>query len=234
MQDVSAGGQLAGEQLASYQLASQLIEITPQLLWFALVAWVVGRYAPMLLSRLTSFRAGEVEIQLAREALDAAADSVQRQTVQIAEKDRQWQVRVPAADKRRALTRAQRCSRLLQGARLLWVDDRPENNNSEATMFSRLGVDIDTARDSTQALELVAAGSYDVIVSDMERDGDPAAGLGFLTDYHHRDGEKVPLVFYVGTLDPSKGTPAGAFGITNRPDELLHLVIDVLDRRARE
>jgi hypothetical protein len=27
-----------------------------------------------------------------------------------------------------------------------------------------------------------------------------------------------------------RGTPPGAFGITNRPDELIHLVLDVLER----
>lgn len=222
------------EASASIQLASQLIEIAPQLLWFGLAAWVVWRYAPALLSRLTSFRAGDVEIQLAGEALDAAVDSARRHDVQLAEKSRQWQVQVPAADKRRALARARRRARLLQGARILWVDDRPENNNSETSMFGKLGADIDTARDSAQALALLAASGYDLILSDMDRHGDPRAGLDLLADYRRRDGEKSPLIFYLGTLDPAKGTPAGAFGITNRPDELLHLVIDALDRRATE
>ena len=34
--------------------------------------------------------------------------------------------------------------------------------------------------------------------------------------------------FYVYHSD---GIPAGAFGLTNRPDELVHLVIDALERR---
>ena len=38
------------------------------------------------------------------------------------------------------------------------------------------------------------------------------------------------MIFYVGSLDKEKGTPPGAFGITNRPDELTHCVLDVLER----
>jgi hypothetical protein len=38
------------------------------------------------------------------------------------------------------------------------------------------------------------------------------------------------VIFYVGRLDPGAERPAGSFGITNRPEELLHLVLDVLER----
>ena len=38
------------------------------------------------------------------------------------------------------------------------------------------------------------------------------------------------VVFYVGRVDRAAGVPAGSFGITNRPDELLHLVMDALER----
>lgn len=39
-----------------------------------------------------------------------------------------------------------------------------------------------------------------------------------------------PVVFYVGEVDPKKGTPVYAFGLTNRPDELVHLILDILER----
>jgi hypothetical protein len=38
----------------------------------------------------------------------------------------------------------------------------------------------------------------------------------------------VPLLLYTTESLPS--VPAGAFGSTDRPDELLHLVIDALER----
>jgi len=40
----------------------------------------------------------------------------------------------------------------------------------------------------------------------------------------------VPVIFYIGYPDPSKGVPPHAFGITHRPDELLHLIMDALER----
>jgi hypothetical protein len=41
------------------------------------------------------------------------------------------------------------------------------------------------------------------------------------------------VIFYVGEFDPGRGLPPFAFGLTNRPDELLHLILDVLARRKR-
>ncbi len=39
------------------------------------------------------------------------------------------------------------------------------------------------------------------------------------------------MIFYIGVVDPNKGVPVQAFGITNRPDELLHLTLDALERK---
>ena len=36
--------------------------------------------------------------------------------------------------------------------------------------------------------------------------------------------------FYILYLDRAKGVPPGGFGITNHPDELYHLVMDILVR----
>jgi hypothetical protein len=41
------------------------------------------------------------------------------------------------------------------------------------------------------------------------------------------------VIFYLWDYKPELGTPAGAFGITKRPDKLLHLVIDALARTER-
>jgi hypothetical protein len=38
------------------------------------------------------------------------------------------------------------------------------------------------------------------------------------------------VIFYVGSSDPESEPPSGAFGITADPSELLHLVLDVLER----
>jgi len=71
---------------------------------------------------------------------------------------------------------------------------------------------------------------YDVIISDMARTDEDDAGLRFLIKFRKVD-ETTPVIFYIGTYDPKLGKPIGAFGITNRPDELLHLVLDALERK---
>jgi len=63
----------------------------------------------------------------------------------------------------------------------------------------------------------------------MKRDGDNQAGLKFLQDYA-KHKKRVPVIFYIGHPDPTKPVPLHAFGITHRPDELLHLILDVLER----
>jgi hypothetical protein len=64
----------------------------------------------------------------------------------------------------------------------------------------------------------------------MARGENAAAGLEFLEQFRKTD-KTTPVIFYIGVFNPEKGTPAQAFGITNRPDELLHLTLDALERK---
>jgi hypothetical protein len=57
----------------------------------------------------------------------------------------------------------------------------------------------------------------------------PEAGIEMLTELQAA-GVTLPVIFYVGVLRLGAGTPAGAFGITYRPDVLLTLVGDALER----
>src|SRR5262249_4579102 len=119
---------------------------------------------------------------------------------------------------------------LLKGARTLWVDDYPSNNLYERTMLGSLGVAADVAVDTKEALYMVLNARYDLILSDMNRGSNDRAGIDLL-DRIRACGLDIPLVFYVGKIDPNRRTPAGAFAITNRPDELMHYIFDVLERR---
>jgi hypothetical protein len=53
-----------------------------------------------------------------------------------------------------------------------------------------------------------------------------------LTTFHD-EGIVLRVIFYIGNLKPEAGVPAGAFGITNRPDVLLTLVGEALTRMGR-
>ncbi len=100
-------------------------------------------------------------------------------------------------------------------------------------MFRQMWADsIDIATDTQQALDMVRGGDYDLVLSDMRRDTDDA-GIKFLNCFRQKD-KTTPVIFYIGKIDPTKGVPAQAFGITDRPDELLHLILDAFSRRSSQ
>jgi CheY-like chemotaxis protein len=127
--------------------------------------------------------------------------------------------------------RAKLVEPLVRGRRVLWVDDHPANNFYERVALSQIGLAVDLAVSSTEGLGAVKYLNPDVILSDMERTGKQDAGLEFLRLLRDQ-GISTPLIFYIREVDEARGTPVGAFAITDRPDELLHLVLDVLERSA--
>ena len=91
-----------------------------------------------------------------------------------------------------------------------------------------------TTEEAVQALQAAAEQHqpFDVILSDISRElpaPDPTAGLTMLTRLRNA-GFQQPVIYYVGRPNPEAGVPAGAFGVTNRPDQLLQLVVDALSR----
>lgn len=124
-----------------------------------------------------------------------------------------------------ALRRARLVPGVLEGARLLWVDDRPENNAWERSLLATLGVHVSTAETTRSAAALIQSQSFDVIVSDIARPEAPDEGLRALPTL---TATGTPVIFYVRQV--RSGTPVGAFGLTNDPNELLHLILDSLER----
>jgi DNA-binding NtrC family response regulator len=86
-----------------------------------------------------------------------------------------------------------------------------------------------TSQDLQRALARLGGKSYELVISDMARDGVDDEGLRFLARMREQ-GVPVRTVFTVGQYRPERGVPAYAFGITNRVDELLNLVFDVVER----
>jgi CheY-like chemotaxis protein len=126
-----------------------------------------------------------------------------------------------------ALRRLRRVQGVIDGARILWLDDHPEWNSWEIACLEAAGARVRTVETTRAALALVGDG-YDVIVSDVDRAGNASEGIAALP-LLHEVAPDTPVVLYVGQLQ-ARGVPVGAFGITNRPDELLHLVLDVVER----
>jgi CheY-like chemotaxis protein len=163
-----------------------------------------------------------VELSFVRESIDSA--------IELAEKSPQWKVKVPSSDKEKVLKRVKRNLRIFRDAEILWVDDHPENNLNERRMFRKLKSQIDLADSTEEALKMLGIARYNLVISDMARGDDDTAGLKFLKKFREFD-ETTPVIFYVGVIKREKGVPKQAFGITNRPDELLNLTFDVLERK---
>jgi CheY-like chemotaxis protein len=127
-----------------------------------------------------------------------------------------------------ALRRARLVAPVIEGARILWVDDIPANNRNECRVLHALGAAVEQVRSTKEVLDRFARQPYDLLLSDIDRDGVPDAGLQMLG---HLPRGSPPVVFYTGWVDESRGVPRGAFGIADRPESLLHLVLDALERK---
>lgn len=206
----------------------ELVKILPSALWLVVAIIVVLIfYRPIknqLLPLVTGLKIGGIECSFVREAIQAS--------VALAKKHGNWQVEVSEEQASQVMDRASRHLGLLQKAKILWVDDVPENNFNEIKMLHQLRADVETARSTDEALEKLEKQTVDIVVSDLKRGDNPAAGLEML-DRLKTTRPALPVVFYVGTFEPARGVPPYAFGLTNRPDEMLHLILDILERHKR-
>ena len=127
-----------------------------------------------------------------------------------------------------ALRRARMVGKAIRGARILWIDDRPENNIWERRFLENLGVVCVNVVTTRSAVAHLAAESFDIIISDIAREDRSRAGIEALPAIRAVEPSK-PLLFYVGQVSLA-GTPRDAQGIADDPNELLHLVLDQLER----
>jgi CheY-like chemotaxis protein len=111
--------------------------------------------------------------------------------------------------------------------RILWVDDRPQNNLREQNAMTALGMQVTSATSTKEALDRLDESSFDVVITDMGRPGNPQAGYELLKKMQARN-DTTPVIIYSSSDRPEHKEQAkkmGAFGTTNRPDELVDLVV---------
>jgi CheY-like chemotaxis protein len=183
---------------------------------FIVIYLFKDQISKILLPRLQSFKFGKMEITFLGETVKKIA--AKRTNKKLSDEDATG-----------PLLRANMISEILNGARLLWIDDNPEGNAGETKLLRKLGVVVDTAVSSAEARDMLSKFHYDVIVSDIDREGRSHEGLSFLRSLIDTRLFRY-MIFYVGQVDEDKPIPLGSFNITNRPDKLLHLIMDALER----
>jgi hypothetical protein len=190
----------------------------PTLVWAGVVVSALilfRRQLQALLPRVQKVSAAGVDVSFVADGLDAAA--------------KQQQVPIDAGRRDRAAARAAAHPDLLRGARVIWLDPRPAHNRAERQTFRDLDVDVVAETDVDAAISLVERNDPDVVITNYG--APPAAGVANAVQVGNRVGGLVPVIVYsVGTA--GKPVPEGCFAQTDRPDELLHLVMDALERRG--
>jgi hypothetical protein len=136
-----------------------------------------------------------------------------------------------------AIRRAKQARASFQGSHILWIADDLGRAAAEQRTLESLGAKLSRARDTLGALgelhgmqSASSPRSFDVIVSDVARHDSGTGGADELP-LLKRAAPTTPVIFYVARLEPDTRRPAGSLGITDDPGELLHLVLDVLQRK---
>lgn len=219
-------------------LISAVSGLLGAVLWPAIVVGIAIKFGPALARKFidsdsvtikaagmeASFQKGQVEMAAALGAAanakrdgDNEADSVDAKAI--------------ADDIEEALPNAEAFAQVTRSA-VLWVDDRPENNLYERKALEAMGVRIELALSTSEALQQVRCHSYDLIISDMGRPGDIRAGYTLLTELRRFDTD-TPYLIYAGSRSDEHVREAierGALGCTNSPQELILMVSDTLRR----
>jgi CheY-like chemotaxis protein len=114
--------------------------------------------------------------------------------------------------------------------KILWVDDRPENNVYERQAMESMGLEFTLALSTTDALRILASRRFAAIISDMGRKEGPREGYVLLEAVREKD-KTTPFFIYAGSRAPQHQREAalrGAQGTTNVPQELMDMVISAL------
>lgn len=225
---------------------SEIIKIVPNVLWFSLaIIIVIISYKP-LIKQLSSD--GISKMSFATFQIEFAKSEFEKADQASRPRDKSSGTTVKSFDK----DRINRLYDILPGTKALWVaDENPTEDFATRRAFYSIGISFDLARSNNEAQELFDLADkwkspYDFIISDINRskDVDPTESKCFpsFTGSPSEAGCKLlqivigrypdstpPLIFY--SSDASMGTPPGAFGATDRFEDLARLVLDAVEHR---
>lgn len=111
--------------------------------------------------------------------------------------------------------------------RLLWVDDHPENNLTEKAYLENFNITVYQVTSSEDALTSLALYQYDVVVSDMGRNGEVLAGLNLLKAMR-KDANDTPFLLYTIVLSQAQQKILQEYegqGVAVEPDKLYEMVL---------
>lgn len=192
----------------------------------SIVGWCLGGLALWLLLRRNAVRSVTVgpfgfEFQDAVMATATAA--------------RDWQTRSPMqkfniGKIKRTVQRAFQPGTVerMVGKSVLWVDDNPGNNMLAMRALSKLRLDIVEAPSTQAALAVMERRHFDLIISDMGRNGNMSAGYELL-DAVRAKGNPVPFFVFSSSDTAEFRKEAAARGAQLSTNDMLELIDRVID-----
>jgi CheY-like chemotaxis protein len=203
-------------------------------LWPALATVVLLKLMPVIreVLRTRSYKitvgSVSVDVQTASEGLQKQITDLQNQVAQIREPSAVLNRSTEVASDT-PVSRASSPPPL--GARILWVDDNPDNNVYELQTLESKGMSVTTATNTVEALKALHTEKYFAVITDMGRlEGgsyNPKAGLELVKTIRNADKE-IPL--YVFTTQRSvkqhrqELMQVGANAITSSSVKLLEML----------
>jgi len=195
------------------------------LVWPAVLVFALVRFGSVIREFIASMgefslKAAGLDVSAKRKQVEATAalqEAIARKPSDATASDARAVVRIATPQ---MIHRAEK-------ATVLWVDDRPRNNIYERQALEALGITFVLATSTEEALKELSRGSFNVIISDRGRPPDPRAGYTLL-DKIRSEGNQTPFIIYAGSRAPEHVVESrrhGAYGCTNRPDELFELVL---------
>ena len=215
-------------------------KLVGSIVWPALIAFTLVRFGPALrgffesLSEI-SLKGGGVEATAKRQKVEAAAALAVATAVRPGESVA-GDAEAKAAGAPQAAVKVvtdvvtPQVLRRTNGAVVLWVDDRPDNNIYERQALEALGIKFLISKSTEDAIDLVSRHRVDAIISDMGRPPDARAGYTLL-DSLRAAGNRTPFIIYAGSNAPEHKAEArrhGAVGSTNRASELFEYVVQAV------
>lgn len=123
-----------------------------------------------------------------------------------------------------------------RAARVLWVDDKPANNEVERKWLRPHGLVFDCVVSTEEAIQQLETETYDLVITDLGREGSSdrsySAGADFLDQPIVKRGGP-PVIVYAGRWAIEQREPLlarGALEVTNDRGVLLATVLKLLGR----
>jgi CheY-like chemotaxis protein len=198
----------------------------------SLVGWSIG--LPLLVTawvrgRVRALHVGPIGVQFKEEAMIAVAAA-----------DRSWRARVKSKPSNVPLMRktieeafTPEVADNLVGRSVLWVDDRPYNNELVVRALKKLQLDVEQVESTEIGMARLADRSFDLVISDMERHGNRRAGYELLAQIRALD-QGLPFFIFASEDKPEFRKEAAERGAQLSTNDVVELMSEIVDRLGKQ